>query len=69
MNRLRLFEAFDLSDYRRYTYQTIPNSLIKACEEGLNKGFLEDKDWQNGRIQTTEKGKLFLNELLELFLP
>ncbi|SBS25567.1 Oxygen-independent coproporphyrinogen-III oxidase 1 [Marinomonas spartinae] len=69
MNRLRLFEAFDLQDYQRYCDQSIPESLIKACETAIKKGFLHEKDWQQRRIQTTEKGKLFLNELLELFLP
>ncbi|GAA0825897.1 radical SAM family heme chaperone HemW [Marinomonas arenicola] len=68
MNRLRLFETFDLQDYQRYTYQALPDALLKACNTAIKKGFLDAEQWSNGKVQTTEKGKLFLNELLELFL-
>ncbi len=68
MNRLRLFESFELKDYQQYTHQNIPNKLLKTCEMGLRKGFLNEEEWQQNRVQTTKKGKLFLNELLELFL-
>lgn len=68
MNRLRLFETFDLKDYQRYTYQALPDALLKACNTAIKKGFLDAEQWSNGKVQTTEKGKLFLNELLELFL-
>ncbi|MGO3345734.1 MAG: radical SAM family heme chaperone HemW [Marinomonas sp.] len=69
MNRLRLFETFDLKDYQGYTYQALPDFLLKACNTALKKGLLDSEQWQKGQVQTTEKGKLFLNELLELFLP
>ncbi|MBR7889622.1 radical SAM family heme chaperone HemW [Marinomonas sp. A79] len=69
MNRLRLFETFDLADYQRFAYQEVPSALIKACEMGLKQGLLDANEWQHKRVKTTEKGKLFLNELLELFLP
>ena len=69
MNRLRLFETFDLKDYERFTYQSVPFSLIKACETALKQGLLDHDEWTHQRVKTTEKGKLFLNELLELFLP
>ena len=69
MNRLRLFESFDLKDYERFTYQSVPVSLLKSCEMALQKGLLDANEWKKQRIKTTEKGKLFLNELLELFLP
>lgn len=69
MNRLRLFEGFELKDYERYTYQSLPDSLMKACQKALKQGLLDQDLWQKGQVQTTEKGKLFLNELLELFLP
>ena len=68
MNRLRLFETFDLHEYEQYCYQKVPKSLIDACVIALNRGLLDATAWQKQRIQTTEKGKLFLNELLELFL-
>ena len=69
MNRLRLFETFDLKDYQRYTYHSVPESLRNACKIALKRELLDEKQWQYGNIQTTEKGKVFLNELLELFLP
>ncbi|KZN12547.1 radical SAM family heme chaperone HemW [Marinomonas sp. TW1] len=68
MNRLRLFESFDLQEYRRYAQNELPKSLIQACQTGLQRGLLDEKAWQKEQIKTTEKGKLFLNELLELFL-
>jgi len=68
MNRLRLFEAFDLDEYSTFCQQSVPDSLINQIEKALKMGLLEEKDWQQKRINTTEKGKLFLNELLELFL-
>ncbi|WP_394180785.1 radical SAM family heme chaperone HemW [Marinomonas posidonica] len=68
MNRLRLFESFDLQEYRRYAQSELPKSLIQACKTGLQRGLLDEDAWQKEHIKTTEKGKLFLNELLELFL-
>ncbi|MBD5770480.1 radical SAM family heme chaperone HemW [Marinomonas colpomeniae] len=69
MNRLRLFETFDLQDYERFTYQKPPISLINACEIAIKRDLLDADEWKKHRVKTTEKGKLFLNELLELFLP
>lgn len=69
MNRLRLFETFDLKDYERFTYQAVPKNLITACEKAIKQSLLDANEWKLGRVKTTEKGKLFLNELLELFLP
>ncbi|MCV2402115.1 radical SAM family heme chaperone HemW [Marinomonas sp. C2222] len=68
MNRLRLFESFDLLDYERFAYQKLPIPLIKACEIAIKKGLLDAEEWKKKRVKTTRKGKLFLNELLELFL-
>ncbi|GAB3486598.1 radical SAM family heme chaperone HemW [Marinomonas epiphytica] len=68
MNRLRLFESFKLQDFERFCQQNLPNSLLGACETALKRGLLEPTEWQHGRVETTDKGKLFLNELLELFL-
>ncbi|BDX04339.1 YggW family oxidoreductase [Marinomonas pontica] len=69
MNRLRLFETFDLQDYERFAYQKPPKSLISACEQAIKQDLLDANEWKKQRVKTTEKGKLFLNELLELFLP
>ncbi len=69
MNRLRLFETFDLQDYEGFTYQNIPDSLMNACKLALKQNLLDENEWKHHRVKTTEKGKLFLNELLELFLP
>lgn len=68
MNRLRLFEAFPLQDYQRYAYQAVPDTLMQACQKAVKLGLLEEELWQQGIVQTSAKGKLFLNELLELFL-
>ncbi|BFM50236.1 radical SAM family heme chaperone HemW [Marinomonas sp. THO17] len=68
MNRLRLFESFNLMEYQQYAQKSIPKHLMDSCQTALERGLLDAQAWQNQRIQTTEKGKLFLNELLELFL-
>ena len=68
MNRLRLFEAFELSEYQIVCQQPVPAHMIQAIEKAVKLGLLDENEWQQQRINTTEKGKLFLNELLELFL-
>ncbi len=69
MNRLRLFESFPLKAFEQYGYRPVPTALRSACEIAVTRGLLSKNDWKEGVICTTEKGKLFLNELLELFLP
>ena len=64
MNRFRLLEAAPRAEYSLYT--GLPESTIRAqIDEALAKGYLTENSeyWQ-----ITEKGKLFLNSLLELFL-
>ncbi|MBK0002511.1 radical SAM family heme chaperone HemW [Erwinia sp. S38] len=64
MNRFRLLEAAPRAEYQRYT--GLPESSVRAqLDEALAKGYLTEtaEYWQ-----ITEKGKLFLNSLLELFL-
>ena len=68
MNRLRLFEDFALKDYETYAYRTVPKEIFDACEQAVQQQLLDPNAWQKGIISTTSKGKLFLNELLELFL-
>ena len=64
MNRFRLLEAAPRVEFTRYT--GLAESHVRAqLDEALAKGYLTEtaEDWQ-----VTEKGKLFLNSLLELFL-
>ncbi|MCZ2722037.1 radical SAM family heme chaperone HemW [Marinomonas sp. 15G1-11] len=69
MNRLRLFEEFELSDYNKFCYQPPPDNFIKSCIIAIDKGLICASSWEHNTIKTTEKGQLFLNDLLELFLP
>ena len=65
LNALRLVEGFSVALFEERTglpLQTIRNQL----DEAEAKGLLE-RDWQ--RVRPTERGRLFLNELLESFLP
>ncbi|WP_417552641.1 radical SAM family heme chaperone HemW [Marinomonas fungiae] len=68
MNRLRLFENFALKDYETYAYRAVPKEIFDACEQAVQQQLLDPNAWKKGIISTTSKGKLFLNELLELFL-
>ncbi|MEJ2179292.1 MAG: oxygen-independent coproporphyrinogen III oxidase-like protein, partial [Gammaproteobacteria bacterium] len=65
MNALRLSDGFPVALFSERT--GLP---ITAVEEPLHKaeelGLIE---WDIKTITPTEKGKLFLNDLLELFLP
>ncbi|CAO97888.1 radical SAM family heme chaperone HemW [Erwinia tasmaniensis] len=64
MNRFRLLEAAPRAEYTRYT--GLPEHSVRAqIDTALAKGYLTEtaEYWQ-----VTEKGKLFLNSLLELFL-
>ncbi|MFC0226464.1 radical SAM family heme chaperone HemW [Serratia aquatilis] len=65
MNRFRLLEAAPRREFSYYT--GLDESVIRApLDQALAKGYLDESAeyWQ-----ITEKGKLFLNSLLELFLP
>lgn len=68
MNRLRLFEAFNMSDYAQLCRQPISPNFTHQIEQAIQLGLLDETSWRQKEIKTTEKGKLFLNELLELFL-
>lgn len=64
MNRLRLLEAAPREEFTRYT--GLDEQVIRPqLTEALERGYLIETEthWQ-----ITEKGKLFLNSLLELFL-
>ncbi|MDR0806766.1 MAG: radical SAM family heme chaperone HemW [Enterobacteriaceae bacterium] len=64
MNRFRLLEPAPRADFQNFT--GLDESIIRAkIDAALEHGYLIETDeyWQ-----VTEKGKLFLNSLLELFL-
>lgn len=65
MNKLRLVEPFDLSDFESYTGQS--ESLVNnAIENALRQNMLVQV---KPRIyETTERGLLFYNDLVDLFL-
>ena len=69
MNRLRLFEAFDQSEFTDYTglpINLVAQSFIKASEQGL---ILQSVSKNNAQQwQVTAKGHRYLNDLLELFV-
>lgn len=64
MNQLRLVEPFDLRRYEKTTgLSALP--LLPIIDSAIAKGYLN----QNGfTLQTTAKGKLFYNDLVDLFL-
>ncbi len=64
-NALRLFGGFELADFESRTglaASTLGAPLSKALE-------LELVDVHAGRVTPTERGRNFLNDLLQLFLP
>ncbi len=64
LNALRLVEGFDVALFTERT--GLPLTLVEAgLGEAERQGLLE-RDWQ--RIRPSERGRLFLNELLALFL-
>lgn len=64
MNRFRLLEAAPRAEYPLYTGLD-ESSIRPQIDRALSEGYLTEttESWQ-----VTEKGKLFLNSLLELFL-
>lgn len=64
MNRFRLLEPMPRSDFMAFTGLE-ENVIRDKIEAALQQGYLEETPQQ---WQITEKGKLFLNSLLELFL-
>ena len=65
LNALRLVEGFEVPLFSERT--GLPLSTVEArLKEAEKKGLLS-RDWK--RIRPTERGRHFLNELLEAFLP
>jgi oxygen-independent coproporphyrinogen-3 oxidase len=65
LNALRLVEGFDVSLFSERT--GLPLLTLEAELAGAEKKGLLARDWK--RIRPTERGRHFLNELLEAFLP
>lgn len=63
MNVLRLYEKSSLADFENIT-NVSSEKISRQLDEAKQKGFLKDADF----IETTDRGKLFLNDLLELFM-
>lgn len=65
MNRFRLLEAVPKAEFRQFTGLSEEN-ISEQIQWALGKNYIveTDRTWQ-----VTEQGKLFLNELLEEFLP
>jgi oxygen-independent coproporphyrinogen-3 oxidase len=65
LNALRLVEGFPVALFPERT--GLPSASIQTKLEKAEQKGLVERDWR--RIRPTERGRLFLNELLELFLP
>ena len=64
LNALRLVDGFPLALFQERTGLPL-SAVIQQLEEGERRGLLQ-RDWQ--RVRPTERGRLFLNELLALFV-
>jgi oxygen-independent coproporphyrinogen-3 oxidase len=64
LNALRLVEGFPLALFQERTGLPV-TSVQRTLEKAESDGLIE-RDWQ--RVRPTERGRLFLNELLQLFL-
>ena len=64
LNRLRLYESFDISEFTRRTGLDI-ESIQHQINEAIDRKWLINDD---SKIRTTELGKRFMNDLQALFL-
>ncbi|WP_426415433.1 radical SAM family heme chaperone HemW [Aestuariirhabdus sp. LZHN29] len=64
MNALRLRDGVERSLFSERTGLSL-ESIAKPLQQAIAMGLMED----NQRLQPTERGRLFLNDLLEIFLP
>jgi len=65
LNALRLVEGFDVALFSQRT--GLPLSSVEPQLAGAERKGLLSRDWK--RIRPTERGRRFLNDLLEPFLP
>jgi putative oxygen-independent coproporphyrinogen III oxidase len=67
MNGLRLYDGVDVALFCERTgldYQAIDSGVKQSIADGL----IDPLALENNKLKTTDKGQLFLNELLERFL-
>tara|TARA_B100000029_G_scaffold515829_1_gene624913 strand:- start:1654 stop:2811 length:1158 start_codon:yes stop_codon:yes gene_type:complete len=65
LNALRLSEGFLISDFEKRTGVRFL-VISQQIHEAVTKGLVQN---ENGVVKTTELGRLFLDDLVELFLP
>jgi putative oxygen-independent coproporphyrinogen III oxidase len=65
LNALRLVDGFEVQLFSERT--GLPNQVIQSRLETVEKKGLLERDWK--RIRPSERGRRFLNDLLEAFLP
>jgi coproporphyrinogen III oxidase-like Fe-S oxidoreductase len=64
LNALRLVEGFSVNLFSERT--GLPLSVMEDSLQKAERAGLLERDWQ--RIRPSVRGRLFLNELLQLFL-
>ena len=64
LNALRLIEGFPLALFQERT--GLPPSTVEPQLKEAEQKMLIERDWQ--RVRPTERGRLFLNELLAMFV-
>jgi oxygen-independent coproporphyrinogen-3 oxidase len=64
LNALRLIDGFPIALFQERTGLAL-SSVEPQLAEAERKGLIH-RDWQ--RVRPTERGRLFLNELLALFI-
>ena len=67
MNGLRLYGGIEVSLFSERTGLEF-ESIERGIEKSIADGLLDKAALENGMLKTSEKGQLFLNELLERFL-
>jgi putative oxygen-independent coproporphyrinogen III oxidase len=65
LNALRLVGGFDVALFSERT--GLPFQIVQSRLEDMDKTGLVARDWKH--VQPTERGRRFLNDLLEAFLP
>ena len=65
LNALRLVDGFEVALFSERT--GLPFQIVQSRVEDAEKRGLVARDWK--RIRPTERGRRFLNDLLEAFLP
>ncbi|MEY8766029.1 MULTISPECIES: radical SAM family heme chaperone HemW [Francisella] len=64
LNALRLKNGFSISTFEQQTFLS-KNEIIQRLSQGVEKGLLS---FSNNKIEPTDKGYLFLNDCINLFI-